>query len=202
MAIITKIETQVKNKDRVNIFLDGEFSLGCSLELVLTHHLKEGAEITLQKLEELVFENEKSLALTKAVTLLGKNLKTKSQMRKYLTEKGYSAQIINYVLEKLAEYNYINDENYAKIYVRSVKNKYGKIKIKNELKLKGVSEKIIDEVLSEFESEEDVILTLATKYLKGKQPTYENLSKLYRFLLSKGFEYDEVSRVIKNFKEN
>ena len=150
----------------------------------------------------MVFENEKSVALSKAVTLLGKNLKTKSQMRKYLTEKGYSPQIVNYVLEKLAEYNYINDENYAKIYVRSVKNKYGKIKIKTELKLKGVSEKIIDDVLLEFESEEDVILTLATKYLKGKEPTYENLSKLYRFLLSKGFEYDEVSRCVKSFKEN
>lgn len=202
MAIITKIEAQVKNKDRVNIFLDGEFSLGCSLELALTHHLKEGGEISSEKLEQLVFENEKSVALSKAVTLLGKNLKTKSQMRKYLTEKGYSPQIVNYVLEKLAEYNYINDENYAKIYVRSVKNKYGKIKIKTELKLKGVSEKIIDDVLLEFESEEDVILTLATKYLKGKEPTYENLSKLYRFLLSKGFEYDEVSRCVKNFKEN
>ena len=202
MAIITKIEAQVKNKDRVNIFLDGEFSLGCSLELALTHHLKEGGEISSEQLEQLVFENEKSAALSKAVTLLGKNLKTKSQMRKYLTEKGYSPQIINYVLEKLAEYNYINDENYAKIYVRSVKNKYGKIKIKTELKLKGVSEKIIDEVLLEFESEEDVILTLATKYLKGKEPTYENLSKLYRFLLSKGFEYDEVSRCVKSFKEN
>lgn len=202
MAIITKIEAQVKNKDRVNIFLDGEFSLGCSLELALTHHLKEGGEISSEQLEQFVFENEKSAALSKAVTLLGKNLKTKSQMRKYLTEKGYSPQIINYVLEKLAEYNYINDENYAKIYVRSVKNKYGKIKIKTELKLKGVSEKIIDEVLLEFESEEDVILTLATKYLKGKEPTYENLSKLYRFLLSKGFEYDEVSRCVKSFKEN
>ena len=202
MAIITKIEAQVKNKDRVNIFLDGEFSLGCSLELALTHHLKEGGEISSEQLEQLVFENEKSAALSKAVTLLGKNLKTKSQMRKYLTEKGYSPQIVNYVLEKLAEYNYINDENYAKIYVRSVKNKYGKIKIKTELKLKGVSEKIIDDVLLEFESEEDVILTLATKYLKGKNPTYENLSKLYRFLLSKGFEYDEVSRCVKSFKEN
>lgn len=202
MASITKIETQVKNKDRVNIYLDGEFSLGCSLELALTHHLKEGVEISQEKLNELVFENEKSVALTKAVTLLGKNLKTKSQLKKYLVEKGYSPQIVSYVLEKLIEYNYINDENYAKIYVRSVKNKYGKIKIKNQLKLKGVPEKVIEDVLSEFESEEDVILTLANKYLKGKSVTHETLAKLYRFLLSKGFEYEEVNRVVKSFKEN
>ena len=202
MASITKIEAQAKNKGRVNIYLDGEFALGCSLDIVLTHGLKEGLEITPVKLDELVFENEKSLALTKAVTLLGKNLKTKHQMKKYLVDKGYSEQIVNYVLEKLCEYNYINDENYAKLYVRSIKNKYGKIKIRNELKLKGVSDKNIDLALMDFESEEEVILNLANKWLKDKPATYENLSKLYRFLLSKGFDFEEVSRVVKSFKEN
>ena len=128
MAVITKIEQQAKNKDRVNIFLDGEFKLGCSLDIAILNHLKEGVEVGEQKLEELVFENEKSLALNKAVGLLGKNLKTKKQMRTYLKDKGYSQKIVDYVLEKLAEYNYINDVNYATIYVRSVKHKYGKIK--------------------------------------------------------------------------
>ena len=202
MASITKIEAQAKNKGRVNVYLDGEFALGCSLDIVLNYGLKEGLEITSEKLDELVFENEKSLALSKAVTLLGKNLKTKHQMKKYLVDKGYSEQIVNYVLEKLCEYNYINDENYAKLYVRSIKNKFGKIKIRNELKLKGVSDKNIDLALADFESEEEVIFNLANKWLKDKPASYENLSKLYRFLLSKGFDYEEVSRVVKSFKEN
>ena len=63
MAVITKIEQQAKNKDRVNIFLDGEFKLGCSLDIAILNHLKEGVEVGEQKLEELVFENEKSLRL-------------------------------------------------------------------------------------------------------------------------------------------
>ena len=202
MALITKIEQQAKNKDRVNIYLDGEFALGCSLEIAILNHLKENVEISNEKLEELVFENEKSLALNKAVALLGKNLKTKKQMRTYLKDKGYSQKIVDYVLEKLSEYNYINDVNYATIYVRSVKHKYGKIKIVNELKQKGVSEKDIDLVIQEFETEEDIILNLANKYVKNKEITNEILSKMYRFLLSKGFEYDDVSRVVKKFKEN
>lgn len=202
MALITKIEQQAKNKDRVNIYLDGEFALGCSLEIAILNHLKENVEISNEKLDELVFENEKSLALNKAVALLGKNLKTKKQMRTYLKDKGYSQKIVDYVLEKLSEYNYINDVNYATIYVRSVKHKYGKIKIVNELKQKGVSEKDIDLVMQEFETEEDIILNLANKYVKNKEITNEILSKMYRFLLSKGFEYDDVSRVVKKFKEN
>ncbi len=202
MAVITKIEKQIKNKDRVNIFLNGEFAFGCSLEIALKNGLKENCEIDEKQLENLIFENEKSIALKKAVELLGKNLKTRQQMKTYLKDKGYSKQIIDYVLEKLIEYNYINDVNYATIYLRSVKHKYGKLKIKNELKLKGVSEKDIDLVLNDFETDEEIVLNLAEKYLKNKEINFDTLTKLYRFLISKGFDYDLVLKVVNKYKEN
>lgn len=201
MSKITKIEPQVKNKDRVNIYLDGEFKLGCSLELAMLNHLKNDVEISDEQLEQLVFENEKTQALNKAVTLLGKNLKTRRQMRTYLNDKGYSKTIVDYVLEKLSEYNYINDINYAKIYIRSVKNKYGKVKIIANLRQKGVSDKDIDEVMQEFESDTDSIMALAQKYMKNKEVNQDNIVKLYRHLLSKGFGYDEVNSVVREIKE-
>lgn len=201
MSKITKIEPQVKNKDRVNIYLDGEFKLGCSLELAMLNHLKNDVEISDEQLEQLVFENEKTQALNKAVTLLGKNLKTRRQMRTYLNDKGYSKSIVDYVLEKLSEYNYINDINYAKIYIRSVKNKYGKVKIIANLRQKGVSDKDIDEVMQEFESDTDSIMALAQKYMKNKEVNQDNIAKLYRHLLSKGFGYDEVNSVVREIKE-
>lgn len=201
MSRITKIEPQVKNKDRVNIYLDGEFKLGCSLELAMLNHLKNDVEISDEQLEQLVFENEKTQALNKAVTLIGKNLKTRRQMRTYLNDKGYSKTIVDYVLEKLSEYNYINDINYAKIYIRSVKNKYGKVKIIANLRQKGVSDKDIDEVMQEFESDTDSIMALAQKYMKNKEVNQDNVAKLYRHLLSKGFGYDEVNSVVREIKE-
>lgn len=200
MSLITKIEPQAKNKDRVNIFLDDEFKLGCSLELAMLNHLKVNTEISDEQLEKLVFENEKGQALNKAVTLLGKNLKTRRQMRTYLNDKGYSKNIVDYVIDKLSEYNYINDINYATIYVKSVKNKYGKLKIINNLRQKGISEKDIDEVMQEFESDTQSILTLAQKYMKNKEINQDNMAKLYRHLLSKGFGYDEVNSVLRSIK--
>lgn len=200
MSLITKIEPQAKNKDRVNIFLDGEFKLGCSLELAMLNHLKVNTEISDEQLEKLVFENEKGQALNKAVTLLGKNLKTRRQMRTYLNDKGYSKNIVDYVIDKLSEYNYINDINYATIYVKSVKNKYGKLKIINNLRQKGISEKDIDEVMQEFESDTQSILTLAHKYIKNKEINQDNMAKLYRHLLSKGFGYEEVNSVVRSIK--
>ena len=57
-----------------------------------------------------------------------KNLKTIKQMKEYLYGLGYGPSVVNYCIEKLSEYNYVNDQNYANIYLSSVKNKYGKFK--------------------------------------------------------------------------
>ena len=42
MAIITKIESQKKNNDRVNIYVDGEFFMAVFTELIYTFNLKKG----------------------------------------------------------------------------------------------------------------------------------------------------------------
>ena len=44
MAIITKIEAQKKNTDRVNIYINDEFFMSVFTELVYTFNLKKGME--------------------------------------------------------------------------------------------------------------------------------------------------------------
>ena len=61
--------------------------------------------------------------------------------------------------------------------------------------------KDIDEVMQEFESDTDSIMALAQKYMKNKEVSQDNISKLYRHLLSKGFDYDEVNSVVREIKE-
>jgi regulatory protein len=43
--VITAIEVQKRNKNRVNIYIDGEFTFSCSAELVYTHGLKNGKTV-------------------------------------------------------------------------------------------------------------------------------------------------------------
>ncbi|MCC5424208.1 recombination regulator RecX, partial [Clostridium botulinum] len=43
--IITKIEVQKRNKDRVNVYIDEEFNFACSSELIYYHNLKKGKVI-------------------------------------------------------------------------------------------------------------------------------------------------------------
>lgn len=195
---ITKVEIQKNHDNRCNLYLDDEFYAGVSLELVVKYHLKTGVILEKQELDNLILEDEKGKALSKAAKYLGANLKTKKQLRDYLKKKEYNPQTIDFVISKMEEYDYLNDENFAKAYILTYSKKYGKLKLKSELKLKGVSDEIIDKYLDDFKSEN--IESVALKYLKNKERTFDTFQKLSRFLYSRGYEFDDINACINSLK--
>lgn len=195
---ITKVEIQKNHDNRCNLYLDDEFYAGVSLELVVKYHLKAGVILEKQELDNLILEDEKGKALSKAVKYLGANLKTKKQLRDYLKKKEYNPQTIDFVISKMEEYDYLNDENFAKAYILTYSKKYGKLKLKSELKLKGVSDEIINKYLDDFKSEN--IESVALKYLKNKERTFDTFQKLSRFLYSRGYEFDDINACINSLK--
>lgn len=195
---ITKVEIQKNHDNRCNLYLDDEFYAGVSLELVVKYHIKAGVILEKQELDNLILEDEKGKALSKAVKYLGANLKTKKQLRDYLKKKEYNPQTIDFVISKMEEYDYLNDENFAKAYILTYSKKYGKLKLKSELKLKGVSDEIIDKYLDDFKSEN--IESVALKYLKNKERTFDTFQKLSRFLYSRGYEFDDINACINSLK--
>ncbi len=195
---ITKLEVQKNDKNRVNLYVDDEFYSGIPAELVYLEHLKTGLEIDEKDLKKIIFENEKSKAMSRVTKYIGSSLKTQKQIREYLRKKEYSSETIEYVLSKLIEYDYIDDQKYAQAYVLTYGKKYGKLKLKSQLKVKGVSEEIIESVLED--NKVDSIESVASKYLKNKVLTPEVSQKLFRFLYSRGYEFDEINSYINKIK--
>lgn len=195
---ITKLEIQKNDKNRVNLYVDDEFYSGIPAELVYLEHLKTGLEIDEKDLKKIIFENEKSKAMSRVTKYIGSSLKTQKQIREYLRKKEYSSETIEYVLSKLIEYDYIDDQKYAQAYVLTYGKKYGKLKLKSQLKVKGVSEEIIESVLED--NKVDSIESVASKYLKNKVLTPEVSQKLFRFLYSRGYEFDEINSYINKIK--
>ena len=195
---ITKLEVQKNDKNRVNLYVDDEFYSGIPAELVYLEHLKTGLEIDEKDLKKIIFENEKSKAMSRVTKYIGSSLKTQKQIRDYLRKKEYSDDTIEFVMSKLAEYNYIDDQKYAQAYVLTYGKKYGKLKLISQLKVKGVSEEIIECVLED--NKVDSIESVASKYLKNKVMSYEVSQKLFRFLYSRGYEFDEINSYINKLK--
>ncbi|WP_456376950.1 regulatory protein RecX [Lutibacter sp.] len=108
------------------------------------------------------------------------------------------------IILHLLQHNFLNEERFAKAFVRgkfSIK-KWGKIKIVNALKFKNISPYNIKSALQEINDEEYVntLQKIAEKKLALlKEPNvYKKKNKLITFLMSKGFETNLVYKVTNN----
>ena len=201
MPIITEISLQKNNKNRCNLYIDNEFFCGMSVETAVKNRIKVGQEIDKEKLEQLVSESEEHEALIKATDYISKNLKTKRQVKEYLIKKGYSEQIAWACVDKLKEYNYIDDVEYSKRYIESLSKRQGKRLTEYKLMMKGVKKEDIENAYSDAEDYADEsVKQLAKKHLGNKPKTKENLAKTYRYLIGKGYSYEQVSEALAEYQ--
>ena len=195
MSQITSIEQQKKDKTRCSVYVDGAFYCGLKIEIAIKHRLKSGMEIEKSQLDKIQLDNEKIQATEKAMNHLSATLKTKKQMSDFLAGKGYTQAVIDYVIQKLEGYGYIDDYAYCRAYVGSVSGK-GKAALRAALIRRGAAREAIDAALDETDEKEDEALAVARKYLRGKDITRETLNKALRHLISRGYGYDVAKSAI------
>ena len=197
MQTITELKVQAKDKNRVSLYLNNKFYCGLDLETIVKNQLKVGTIIDEQKLINIQAESEKQTALSKVLKLISTRYKTQKEVENYLYQKGYLPQVVYFVIEKLNEYHYIDDERYTDSFIASHKS-FGKLKLKQQLLQKGISQSIINDKLENEDFDQtDEIVRLAEKYMKNKEDTKENYIKLFKYLMSKGFEYETIKNALK-----
>ena len=194
MNEITQITPQIKDKRRCNVYVDGRFCCGLTLEATVKNRLKVGQIVTPERLAEIQLESEKNTAFDKALTHISATQTTEKQVRTFLEGKGYLPAVVDCVVEKLRSYNFLNDGQYAEAYTESVSKRKGRKLIRMELKGKGISEEEIDAALDNLpvEREEEAAQTLLQKYMRGKPCDKATLQKACRYLLGKGYDYEVV----------
>lgn len=203
MNEITAITPQTKDKTRCNVYVDGRFCCGLTLEAVMKNRLKTGVIVTEERLAEIQLESEKNTAFDKALTHISATRKTEKQVRTFLGGKGYLPAVIDYAIEKLRSYNFLNDGEYAEAYVESVAKRKGGRLIRMELRGKGVSDDEIDAALDTLDQETELATAteLLQKYMRGKVCDQTTLQKAYRYLMSKGFDYEVAKAAFKTLGE-
>lgn len=107
-------------------------------------------------------------------------------------------------LAELISENFLNEERYARAYVRGKfnNNHWGRNKILQALKQKQVSAYCIKKGMQEIDEEAylETIAKLAEKKfyeLRGERLAYIRKQKVQRYLVQKGFEYDIIADVLK-----
>ncbi len=196
MAQITAITPQAKDKNRVNVYVDGRFYCGMRLETVLSCRLKEGDEVDIGRLDEIQLENERAQALDKALTHLSASMKTQKQMMDFLKKKGYVDSVCEYVLEKLRGYGFVDDVQYCVQFAETAGKRMGARRIASELKMRGADEESIERALAGLTEEAETAKAVAKKYMKNRAYDRETLTKAYRHLLGKGVDYEPANEAL------
>ncbi len=210
MAIITKIEVQQKNQDRVNIYINEQFFMGIYKELVFTFNLKKGMEIDENILRNMLKNEMYIKAKNKALTILSKAPQSEKNIIKKLSGD-FDEDVIEDVLVFLRKYNFVNDKDLAqRISNTNLKvNKCGKNRIKQNLYNKGIDRDTIDSIISDIDCDiefENAMHLAKKRYDKVKNEERNKIyQKISQHLAYKGFDYSIIKRVLNkllNFDES
>ena len=204
--LVTAITQQKKDATKYNIFIDGEYAFALPMQDILYFKLKEGEEVA----EETVVFIQKNLIYIKAqdtaLHFIGYKMRTVKEIRQKLTEKEFAEETIDEVIAFLEKYGYADDREYCRKYIKEklrMKPKSG-YALKIELKQRGVSSRIIDEVMAETEvDEEGDAFRWLEKKSRGQWPPADEKQKkkYYDFLLRKGYSYDIIGEAFRQMNE-
>lgn len=197
MQKITALKPQKHNKERLNVYLDGEFAFGLAVEAAVG--LAVGQTLNAERVAALRDEDAFSRAKERAMRYLSYRPRSVDEVRRNLMRKDVDEELIERVIAYLREYNYLNDRDFANYWVeqRDTFKPRGRLALQQELRQKGVSRAIIDEAVQEID-EADAARRAADKRARRwtHLPYEEFRTKLGRYLQRRGFRYGIIRTTV------
>lgn len=179
-----------------------------STEVYFKFHPKPGNIIDKKNFEDMVNENTKLKARNVALKMFNHGFKTEKEVREKLKRESFDQEATDYTVGKLKDMNIIDDYDYSRKYIRDKISRKGKIGITNDLIRKGIDKETVNDHFNDefYEIQEGYLRAAAIKKYKSLISRNEDerkiREKLMRFLLSRGYEYDEVRKVINELIRN
>ena len=201
--LITALQPQATNADRISIFVDGQFLLGTHTLIVLRMGLVVGQELTASQLETLQREEALQQAVDRALNYLSFRPRSREEVRRYLRRKETAPELIDEVMTRLDHMDLVNDRAFGTFWLetREQFSPRGARAIKNELRMKGVERAVIDEIVSDEQDEERAMRAARKKaFALVHQPTIDFATfrnRLGSFLQRRGFSYEITKKTVK-----
>lgn len=196
---ITRIAKQ-ERRDRYNIFADGRFYTALSAELLLESGIAEGDELEPDQLDPFIERDETGKVLNQALRFLSARPHSERELRTKLRRKEVDPELIDDAFARLRELGYLDDAAFARQWVEERGRQRGTLKLRAELKRKGVADDVIAAAL-EGSPERDELADareLAAKRLArlSGEPPQQVRAKLTRYLAGRGYRYDVIRQAL------
>jgi regulatory protein len=198
MGKITRIEQQKKKKNRVNIYIDGDFYSGLYKDTVIKFHLYENKEITPSEIDQIKEFEDFAAAKEKAINYISYRERSKKEIEDYLKNKEIEEVIIQKVLSDLEKADLVNNQKFASTWVkdRNKNNPKGNFALKMELKEKGINDSEIEKILQSVDEKKNALKVFEKAVRKyGKKKNAKE--KISQYLQRRGFHIQTILEVLR-----
>jgi regulatory protein len=195
MGVVTALRVQERDKDRVSIFVDGEYAF--SLPILAAAQLYKGQELSEAEQTELAREGTVDLARQQALRFLSYRPRSTAEVEAALLRKGHAEDVVAEAIARLQRGGLIDDEAFARFWVDNrtqFKARSAKA-LRYELRQKGVEKEVIDEAVEEVDDEAAAWAAVESKVGRWEaleQRDFEQ--KVIAHLGRRGFNFDVARR--------
>lgn len=205
---ITALKSQVRDKARVNVFVEGKYRFSLDINQIAELGIRSGQDYTEAELVALENESQFGKLYTRALEYALIRPRSQREMRDYLyrktrdtrtktgaIKKGVSVELTQRVFDRLESKGYLDDEKFARFWVenRNVRKGSSLRKLKAELVAKGVTAQVIDGAFGETNRSD---IDELKKIVEKKAGRYDDPQKFMAYLARQGFSYDDIREVL------
>jgi regulatory protein len=200
---ITALKAQERSKDRVNVYLDGQFAFG--LALIHALWLRVGQRVSDEDIATLKDADTLEKVKQRALRLISYRPRSVKEVQRRLQRAGVDEGTIGDVVANLQQAGLLDDESFTKSWVESrlESSPRSKRMIAWELRKKGVSESTIDASLGEVSDEAAAYRLAQMRWPRVAKlhPALERKRKLTEYLARHGFGFDVIQDVITKLEQ-
>lgn len=191
-------------RGRFSLYTEEGFLFSVHPEVFALSGLGQGAEVSIQALEELRRQSELKTAKEKALSLLGHSSRTKKQLYERLARHA-DEEAAEAATRRMEELGLVDDADYARRFANDMlhlKN-WAPRRVAQELRRKGVDAETVEsclEELADFDPVEKITGIIQRKYLPllGEQ---KGRNRAINALLRLGYDYEDIRSALRRIEQ-
>jgi len=197
LPTITELRVQQKNRQRINVSLDGQFAFGLSSSLAA--RLRVGVALSDEEIKALQEQDSVEIARRRAMRLISRRPRSERELRRYFDRHAIPEPVQEAALSQLRRAELLDDGVFAETWVenRTAFRPRGALALRSELKAKGVPRRAIEAALENFD-EEAAAAEAGRKAARRYQHLSENdfRQRVGAYLGRRGFRYPMIASVV------
>jgi regulatory protein len=199
---ITRVVATQRDPERVSVFINGDFAFALPAVLAVQRGLRAGVVLDETAVRELEAIAVAEKATEAAITFVSYRPRSEREVRDRLRRREFPAAAIDYAIDKLRGWRYLDDRAFAEFWVenRVEHAPRGRRALASELRAKGVDRDLVADVLDDTDLDESTAARdLARKRLRSLAGLDEETQRrrLAAYLARRGYTWDVVGPLLR-----